>query len=155
MRPAPAPPEPPGEGRDGGGARAYTILCLTALMGMVLALMENDRDLLWILLLAAIGAAGAIAHWRIAPPLLLLGLATLEVFHLQSHPWYVQSRAWEESPFMDAVLAASVLAYAAGHYRLLSLAHAVFPVDQRRPPPDDRGARKPAPCAGSGGRRNC
>ncbi len=49
---------------------------------------------------------------------------------------------------------ASVLAYAAGHYRLLSLAHSIFPVDVRRPPPPPGGG-KPSNPRGSGGRRSC
>jgi hypothetical protein len=144
-------PDSQEEARDAGGARAYTVLCLTTLMGMVLALMENDRDLLWILLVTAIGAAGVIARWRIAPPLVLLGLATLEVFHLQTRPFYVRPGAWDESPFMDAVLAASMLAYAAGHYRLLSLSQSIFPVDQRRPP---GGPDRKKPAAPRGQRRS-
>ena len=139
MKPDAPPPRPQ------PGVSAYTILCLTALMGMVLALMENDRDLLWILLLAAVGAAAVIARWRIGPPLVVLGLATLEVFHLAAGSVYGRTPFSEESPFMDAVLAASVLAYAAGHYRLLSLAHSIFPVDVRRPPPPPGGGKPSNP----------
>ena len=142
MRPDDEAPGPPSQ----SGVRVYTILCLTGLMGMVLALMENNRDLLWILLLAAVGAIGVVAHWRIGPPVVLLGLATLEVFYRATRPWYAHPPAWEEeSPLLDALLAACVLAYAAGHYRLLSLAHAVFPVDLRRPPPRPDGRKAPAP----------
>ena len=153
----PTLPHPRGEGREGGCVRAYTILCLTALMGMVLALMENERDLFWVLFLAGIGAVGVIARWRIGPPLVLLGLATLEVFHLAPQWGFARLLISEESPFMDAVLAASVLAYTASHYRLLSLAQAIFPVDvRRRPPPPDgekpsasRGQRRSADLPGS------
>ena len=51
---------------------------------------------------------------------------------------------------MDAVLCAAVLAYAAGHYRLLSLVHTAFPIDYRRPPPaGPRDDRRPPPTAGA------
>ena len=125
--------------RSQPSVRGYTILSLTGLMGMILALMENDRDLLWILLLAAIAAVCVVAHWRIGPPLLLVGLAVLEVAYRRPlQPWYPRSALWEESSFMDAVLCASVLAYAAGHSRLVSLTRSIFPTDFRRPPAPDR-----------------
>jgi hypothetical protein len=143
----PAHPHPSPSAREAGSVRAYTVLCLTALMGMVLALEVNDRELLWILLLAAVGAVGVVARWRIGPPLLLLGLAVLEVYHHAIVPWYLRNVAWHESPLMNAVLCASVLAYAAGHYRLLSLVRTVFPIDYRRPPAlvRARGERRPPP----------
>ncbi len=65
--------------RSEPAVRGYTILCLTALMAMILALMENDRELMGILVLAVLGGLAVIAHWRIGPALLLLGLAVLEV----------------------------------------------------------------------------
>ena len=121
--------------RSQPAVRGYTILCLTALMAMILALMENDRELINILLVAGMGALAVITYWRIGTPLLLLGLVVLEVFHRLNRPWYAGSPGADESPFMDAVLCAAVLAYAAGHSRLLSLAHTAFPIDNRRPPP--------------------
>ena len=147
MTPAPVADVPGSPLRSRPSVRGYTILCLTGLMGMVLALVENDRDLLWVLLLAAVGAAGVVGHWRIAPPLLLLGLAALEWFHLVGQPSFLGGAVWEETIFMDAVLAASVLTYAAGHCRLLALVHTIFPIDLRQPPqPRGRdGRREPAP----------
>ncbi len=59
--------------RSQPAVRGYTILCLTALMAMILALMENDRELINILLgVAGMGALAVITHWRIGTPLLLL-----------------------------------------------------------------------------------
>jgi hypothetical protein len=127
--------------------RGYTILALTALMALILALIENDRDLLGVLLLAAVGAAGVVMRWRAGPPLVLLGLAVLEWFHVINRPAFLGAE-WEESLFMDVVLAAAVLAYAAAHYRLMAMVHTAFPRDPRRPPPAPRGRdgrRLPAP----------
>ena len=76
---------------------------------------------------------------------MLLGLATLEAFHLALQGSYARLLTAEESPFMDAVLTASVLAYTAGHYRLLSLTQSIFPVDVRRRPPAPEGRKPPAP----------
>ena len=134
--------------RSQPAVRAYTVFCLTALMAMVLALIENERDLFWAFFLAAIGAVGVIARWRAGPPLVLLGLVVLEVVHgFMGLPYATADSGWGDSVFMDAVLAAAVLAYAAGHYRLLSLVHTAFPIDPRRPPPrrDRDGRRAPPP----------
>ena len=111
---------------------------------MVLALMENDRELVGILLVAGVGAVAVVASWRSGPMLVLLGLAVLEAFHRATQPFYSRMPGYDDSPFMDAVLCAAVLTYAAGHYRLLSLTHTIFPVDTggRR-----RGANRP-PAAG-------
>jgi hypothetical protein len=126
---------------------AYTILCLTALMGIVLALMENDHELIGILLLAGIAALGVMAHWRAAPPLLLVGLAVLELYHRATWSPHSHSVDWRDTVFTDLVLCAAVLAYSAGQYRLLALSHSVFPIDTRRSPrrngkPSDSSQRR-------------
>ncbi len=129
---------PPTPLRSQQAVRGYTVLCLTALMAMILALMENDRELINILLVAGMGALAVITFWRIGTPLLLMGLVLLEVYHRLNRPWYAASPTADDSPFMDAVLCAAVLAYAAGHSRLLSLGHTAFPIDLRRPPAGSR-----------------
>ena len=123
---------------------AYSILCFTALMGMVLVLMEDERELTWLLLLAGIAAIGVVARSRAAPPLLLLGLAALELYHRIIWSTFYRARDWQTTGFTDAVLCAAVLAYSAGQYRLLSLKHAVFPIDTRRPPIGAGGGRHPS-----------
>lgn len=147
MTPADAPPTPL---RSQPSVRGYTILCLTALMAMVLALMENDRELVGILLVAGLGAVGVVAYWRSGTVLVLLGLAVLEVFHRATSPWYSRMPGYDDSPFMDAVLCAAVLTYATGNYRLLSLTHTIFPVDYRRPTPrrEPAAGRRPKPFDG-------
>ncbi|HVS37060.1 MAG TPA: hypothetical protein VMS17_15980 [Gemmataceae bacterium] len=137
--------ETPAPADSQSGVRACTILCLTGLMGMVLALLENDRDLLWILFVAGVGAVGVVARWRVGPVLVLLGLALLEVVNRTPHWGRMRYLLSQESLFLDAVLAASMLTYAAGHYRLLSLTHSGFPVDARRRPPPAGGGKAPAP----------
>jgi hypothetical protein len=111
---------------------AYTILCLTALMGIVLVLMENDHELIGIVMLAGVGALGVIIHWRAAPPLLLLGLAVLELYHRDTWSRYYRGLDWRDTMFTDVALCAAVLAYSAGQYRLLTLTHSVFPINTRR-----------------------
>jgi hypothetical protein len=143
--PAPASPSP-------SGVVAYTILCLTALMGMVLVLMEGERDPIWVLFLAGVGAVGVMARWRAAPPLLLLGLTILELYHRATQPYYFHTVVWQDTMFTDVGLCAAVLAYSAGQYRLLTLTHSVFPVeargrharsDKRSAPADARQRRSP------------
>ncbi|HBI41647.1 MAG TPA: hypothetical protein DDY78_02170 [Planctomycetales bacterium] len=125
---------------------AYTVLCLTALMAMVLALTENDHELIGILLVAGIAALGVMARWRAAPLLLLLGLAVLELYHRATWSLYSRAADWQETGFTDAVLCAAVLAYSAGQYRLVALSHSVFPIDARRPPAANaRNGRRPPP----------
>jgi len=142
MTPDPAPPPLSSQ----PAVVAYTILCLTALMGMVLALMENDHELIGILLLTGVAALGVMARWRAAPPLLLLGLAVLELYHRATWSHYSRAVDWQDTGFIDAVLCAAVLAYSVGQYRLLALTHSVFPIDARRPPAANaRNGRRPPP----------
>jgi hypothetical protein len=125
----------------------YTIFCLTALMGLALALMENDHEMLLILLLTAVGVLGVVARWRAAPSVLLLGLAVLELYHRAAWQAYSGAVDWRGAAFIDAVLCAAVLAYSAGLYRLLSLAHTILPIDSRPPPSATarQGRRRPKP----------
>jgi LPXTG-motif cell wall-anchored protein len=125
----PTPPTP-----SQSGVVAYTFLCLTALLAMVLVLMENEHELLFIVLLAAVGAVGVMARWRAAPLLLLLGLAVLELYYRATWTHYSRGFDWRDTVFTDAVLCAAVLAYSAGQYRLVALSHSVFPIDTRRRP---------------------
>ena len=126
----------------------YTILCLTALLTIVLALTETDHELLWILLLASVGTLGVMARWRKAPLLLLVGLAVLELYHRATWVRSIHNFDSENTGFIDAVLSAAVLAFCVGQYRLVSLTHSIFPIDRRRPldakgPFDSRQQRSP------------
>ncbi len=81
---------PPSSLRLQPAVRGYTILCLTALMAMVLALIENERGLMGVLLLAALGALAVIAHWRAGPALLLTGLVAAWRRRIAvSRSWYM------------------------------------------------------------------
>ncbi len=116
-------------------------------MAMILALMENDRELINILLVAGMGALAVITYWRIGTPLLLLGLVVLEVFHRLNRPWYAGLPGADDSPFMDAVLCAAVLASARGGSSPSAVAGRIRPspstiVGRRRPGPPAR--RPPA-----------
>jgi hypothetical protein len=127
------------------GVVSYTLLCLTALLAMVLVLMENERDPIWVLFLAGVGAVGVMARWRAAPPLLLLGLAVLELYYRAMWPHYGRVVDWQGAAFSDIALCAAILAYSAGQYRLSALTHSIFPVDARRQPaPPARQAKPPA-----------
>jgi hypothetical protein len=133
--PAPTPPD------SLSPSAGYTILCLTALTGVVFVLMENDREMMWILLLAGLGAIGVLARWRAAPPLLVLGLAVLELYHRAVEFNHYRRFDWASTLFTNVILSAAVLMYCAGQYRLSSLKHSVFPVDtRRRPVPKSRGS---------------
>jgi hypothetical protein len=135
-------PTPPPTFRNHPALRTCTILCLTALLVMVLALLENDRDLIWILILALIGAVALLAKWRFGPPLLLAGLIVLEFANRVLWSGYGgRLYGWaDSSPFMDATLAAAFLVFAAGQYRIVSVVHSVLPPDvRRRPPPPPPG----------------
>lgn len=129
MTPDPSPQTP-----SQSGVVAYTFLCLMALLAMVLVLMEDEHELIFIVLLAAVGAVGVMARWRAAPLLLLVGLVMLELYHRATWPHYTRVEDWQDNGFADAVLCAIVLAYSAGQYRLVALSHSVFPIDTRRRP---------------------
>jgi hypothetical protein len=128
MTPDPAPPQ------SQPAVVGYTVLCLTALLAIVFALMENEHELVGILLLTGVAAVGVMARWRAAPPLLLLGLAVLELYRRATWVRYLRGFDWQDTAFTDVVLCAALLAYSAGQYRLLALTHAIFPIDARRRP---------------------
>ncbi len=118
----------------------YTILCLTSLMAIVLVFMENEADLTGVLLLAALGAIGVMTRWAAAPPLVLIGLAIVELYQRA-----LERSFYRPAPgFTDVVLCAAVLAYCAGQYRLSSLKSTIFPVDARRRPAPKTGRLAPA-----------
>jgi hypothetical protein len=127
-------PDPTSQTPSPGGVVAYTFLCLAALLGMVLVLLENEHELIFIVLLAGVAAVGVMARWRAAPLLLLLGLAALELYHRATWRPYTRVEDWQANGFTDAALCALVLAYSAGQYRLTALTHSVFPIDARRRP---------------------
>ncbi len=138
-------PEPTPASSSEPGVVGYPLLCLTALFGMVLVLMERERDPIWVLFLAGVGAVGVMARWRAAPPLLLLGLAVIELYYRATWSYYSRAVDWQETMFTDVALCAVVLAYSLGQYRLVALTHSIFPIDaRRRPPPPPMGKRPPA-----------
>jgi hypothetical protein len=146
-----AHPTPPSE----FGVRAYTLFGLAALLVMVLALRENNRDTVGALVVAALAAVALVARWSAGPPLLILGLIVTETLHylalgrlgLREHERGLR----EDGLLMDGVLAAAVIGYSAALYRLVSLTRTIMYVD-RRPQPRKRGTEGRRGSVGDGRR---
>jgi hypothetical protein len=140
------------------GARAYALLCLGALSGMVLALVQRRPDA-WALFPGLVGGLALLFRWRGGPLFVLLAVVVLLwSWWVGFNPgWLVLAvvtwvRRWLLAqpvggfrlppggrqpsravlPVSDVLLAISLLAYAAGHYRLQGLLVRLFPPDPRR-----------------------
>lgn len=121
------PPEP--------GVRQYSLLCLAALGLLFLVLMLGLPP--WAraygLVPVVIGLLGVGLRWRLAPLALLLTLTALLTVVAQVADVTLRRVPISSSPATDLLLAAAVLAYVAGHYRLQALTQFIFPRDPRRP----------------------
>jgi hypothetical protein len=122
----------PADLRSHPGVRGYTLLCVFALLVLiwVLVLVTNGLEL-WSLLMVLTAIAALVAHWRMGPAL-LLGCLTILLVAQARFRWRFFGLPAPSSGLPDLVLCAAVLAYVAGHYRLQSIVHHVFPLDPRQ-----------------------
>ena len=125
----------------------YGLLCLSGLVAVFLVLLRRQMGL-WSLLPVAVGLLGVGLRWRIAPLLCLILITGLLYAH---EPGFTRFaiRVAPRFNLWDWLLCGAVLAYFAGHYRLLGLTQAIFPLDSRRPPPlpanpSNSGTRPPS-----------
>ncbi len=112
-------------------ASTWTLACLVALLGLVVALLGKDQEA-WVLVPLVVGLLVILTRLSIGPPLLL---ASVLVLLWWSHPgyWYPRrgSALVEMNWLFDALLSFSLLVFVACHYRLLSLTRHVLPPDHR------------------------
>jgi len=140
------------------GARAYALVCLGALSMMVMALVLRRPDP-WALFPGLVGGLALLFRWRGGPLFVLLAVVVLLgswwygvnpgwlLFALVTWVQRLLAGHWVGSlrlpfpgrlpsravlPVSDLLLAVSLLAYAAGHYRLQGLVGRLFPPDPRR-----------------------
>jgi hypothetical protein len=140
------------------GARAYALLCFGALSVLVVALVLRRPDP-WALLPSLVGGLALLFRWRGGPLFVVLAVVVLLwswwlginpgwlilavvtwVRRLLFAQWVgnirlpVVSRQPSRAvlPLSDLLLAVSLLAYAAGHFRLQGLVVRLFPPDPRR-----------------------
>lgn len=109
----------------------YLLFCLAALFLLLVCLMDRGLEW-WGLVAPLIGCLALLMHWSHGPPLVILSLFAL--LGLQRSPGGFGSSSWlrfQTPTLMDLVLCLAVLAYAAGHYRLLALTRRIFPADPR------------------------
>ncbi|HKI35340.1 MAG TPA: hypothetical protein VKA46_26010 [Gemmataceae bacterium] len=137
--------------------RDHVFVCMGALALMLVALVLRRPDP-WALFPPFIGALGLLFRWRAAPVMVLLAIVLLLfswwhatnpgriVFYAlflvkfwlfglgpTRPPSWGAGRPWREIlPFSDLLLAVSLLAYAAGQYRLQGLTVRLFPSDPRQ-----------------------
>jgi hypothetical protein len=112
--------------------RGYGLVCLTALVVLLFALLQRGLGS-WGFFPVLVGGVALAFRWRLAP-LLLLGTlaAVLFVDLVQFQRWGRWGR-WQQPGFSldDLILCGAAFAYVAGSYRLLGLVKNIFPVDPR------------------------
>jgi hypothetical protein len=147
----------------GDGVRFYTAVCGVALVLIALPLLARGMGL-WCLFPSAVGALALAARWRMGPALLLIALFWLvladrmgysawtmlewvgaavssSIFRVPSRPPlrdFFFRHLQNASLLFDVLLAAAVVAYTAGQYRLVSLTGNILPVERRRRPEPSR-----------------
>ncbi len=164
---------------DHPAVRDHVLVGMGALTLLVAALVLRRPDP-WVLLPAFLGALGLLFRWRTAPLLVLLAVVLLlaswwlgtdpgrlGTFVMHWLRWWLTgwwrgrvplARTGTPSrgarPLSDLLLAVSLLAYAAAHYRLQGLVWRVLPPDPRVPRAARRGRegtlRRPADQAAAG-----
>jgi hypothetical protein len=109
----------------------YTLLCLSALLIMLLTLIERLVWPSWAMLPFVVGALGVVLRWRTGVGLLLVSLAV--VVHSDA-VWLMMRGAWRpETPLhlSNLILCATVLAFVIAQLRLVSLTRNILPRDPR------------------------
>jgi hypothetical protein len=135
--------------------RLYEGVCLAALAGLFLLLLERGLGQL-VLLPLLIGLGGVLGRGRLvgqtltlwrAAPYVLVGCLAFLVGPLGAYLRVLaefRPSLEETTMTSDALLAAAVLAYVAGHFRLQGLEQTPLPGDPRRDGPP-QPSRRPAP----------
>ncbi len=121
--------------------RQYTLLSMLALVVVLLALLDRGLGE-WSLAPVALGCVTLVLQLRFGPPLVLLSLIWLLAGTqgrgfdpIRVTPFRMQRRFPVEPDglvFAEIALAAGMLIYVLGCYRLLGLVYHLFPVDPRR-----------------------
>lgn len=120
---------------DEAAARAYGVVALAALGVLVVALVDKGFGL-WALLPTLVGLLPLLLRWPGGPPALVFCLAVLLIRGAREGVGI----SWSgRASVTDVVLAAAVLGYSVGSYRLRSLTVGIFPSEPRR----SRGKRVP------------
>ena len=125
----------------------YLVLTAAGLLVYFLVMGQTDNDI-GALIAILIAIPGVLARWVMAPALVLavttysrIDPGFMNTFRLWSDRRWSVSRTPSGFSAEDAILAASLLAYVIGHYRLTSLVHQGMPED--RGFRGDREAAKP------------
>jgi hypothetical protein len=106
------------------GFSHYLILCLACLALIVLLLRQLGLDTVgWFVV--AVGIAGVVWRWRMAP-IVMLAILAVGIKILPDYP----SGSTVRIP--ELLLSGAVLGFVAAHYRLQSLTAHIFPPDPRR-----------------------
>jgi hypothetical protein len=114
------------------GVRAYMLLCLVSLLVITVILVQYDIGYLALVPLLA-GSVSSMAGWVIGPPVVIGTVVWLLVMtNITLRGLLV------ENFVVDWLLSIAVVAYTAGHFRLMSLKRHIFPPDPRRRLPRGR-----------------
>jgi hypothetical protein len=139
-------PRPPEEKREEGthpAVRDYSLACLIALLVVGAVLVQGGLG--WGAALPVLaGGVALTTSWGIGPPvvLALVAAALLYQDRVLAYRRYVSP---DSGPLADLALAAALVVYVAGQYRLMSLVRRAYPWDWRRArQAPGAGARPPA-----------
>jgi hypothetical protein len=123
-----ANPPPPEAEQPTMQAQHYQVVCGMALAGMFLVLVQQGLVLVGLAALV-VGAAAILLRARISPLFVLLLAVGGQLARQYLYP---ASRSHGALEVEDVALCGTVLAYMAGHYRLLSLWSHILPPDPRQ-----------------------
>jgi hypothetical protein len=131
--------------------RNYLFFSFAALLGMVVVLVLKGMDL-WCVFPLVLGALSLLANWKAGPVFVLVSLTIMVtaqahgfdpvtclqmslhyLVHLAGAPPLTGMSFVRATPILDGLLAACVLAYLVGHYRLQALVYYIVPPEGRTP----------------------
>jgi hypothetical protein len=116
------------------GAMSYIILCGASLALAVLVLLGQGQSPMVCLVILLIGLVGVVTRMSLAPVIVVLTVAAYQLvgqltWDAPRGSWQLQTRG--SFVISDILLAAAVLGYVIGHYRLQGLSRHIFPPDLR------------------------
>jgi hypothetical protein len=132
--------------------RDYTLVCLVALLVMAAVLAQEPVGWWWPFVPVLLGGVALLGRWTTGPPLVLVSVTGVYLVQFEALRYF--GALWPGDPVTDGLLAAALLAYVVGHYRLQSLTGGVVPEDRRPAAGKGGPARRwflPAPPARSPG----
>lgn len=126
-----AEPSPSELGND-PAVRNYVVLCLGSMIALLAALVLQGMGTSS-LIPVLIGIMGVVTRWRAAPILVILSHSALYYVEMLGIYLTQQIEVFPDVKVGDLLMAAAILCYTAGHYRLQGLIREILPREAQRP----------------------